>query len=254
MTATLRHETRVDVLHGVADELWERHEQGGRLRPAESEALAEACFRLGVRPDADPATALTLLARAHQVDPGNPKHPYHVGLIYLRHGRLAAALTWLTVAAESAPANHRIWAHVALAHHDLHDQSAGTAEAKEQRKRAVEITDAVRSGQDTAAPEQADTPVALVRSGECRWSGIHDINAEFGLRGPSATERARDTVAPDLELICRTRGGQARWHGGVRRPGGAVAGPWLPTRDHPAAGTHAAGGRQSRPPDARPGL
>jgi hypothetical protein len=214
MNATTRLETRPDVLQGVADGLWARHEGGQRLSPAESEALAEACFRLGVRPDADPATALTLLARAHQVDPGNPKHPYHVGLIHLRHGRPAAGLEWLTAAAESAPANHRIWAHVALAHHALHDQSAGTAEANEQQKRAGEITDAVRSGQDTAAPDQTDTPVALVRPGECRWSGINDINAESGLRGPSATERARDTVAPDLALISTLAGG---------RPGGTAA-------------------------------
>lgn len=154
MTTTVRLETRPGVLHGLADELWERYEQGRPLRPEELEALAEACFRLGVRPDAEPGAALSLLARAHPVDPVNPKHPYHIGLIHLRHGRLEAALEWLTAAAELAPANHRIWAHLSVVHQDLHEQRTGTPDyAGDQRKRAAEIVDAIRSGQDSLVPD-----------------------------------------------------------------------------------------------------
>ncbi|TYB43949.1 hypothetical protein [Actinomadura chibensis] len=214
MTTTVGLETRPEKLHAIADRLWDRFEQGHRLRPEETDALAESCFRLAVLPGTEPGQAVSLLARAHRVDPVNPKHPYHIGLIHLRHGRLDAALEWLTAAAESAPANHRIWAHLSIVHQDLHDRRRGGG-GRDPRSR--EIAAAVRAGRDdhvvlarseapddsAAPPPVPEGPVASVlRPGRCRWSGMHDIDAGFDLRRPTS-KRTRDLVAEALERTAR---------------------------------------------------
>lgn len=213
MTTTAVLENRSEVLRDLADKLWARYEQSAELSADEQEALAEACFRLAVHPGTTSGAALDLLARAHRVDPVNPKHPYHVGLIHLRHGRLAAASRWLTAAAESAPANHRIWAHLSIVHQGLHEQRVGdpTYEGEEQR-RGSEIASAVRDGRDDLVMAQ-DVPAPLLRPGECRWSGIHDISAELVLRRPAGA-RGRDVIAEDLRAIAELAD---------RRPGGVAA-------------------------------
>ncbi|MFD9637546.1 hypothetical protein [Streptomyces violascens] len=119
-------ESRPDVLWRMTGQLWADVEQQLPLTQGQLDALVEACFRIGVHPATEPAQALTLLARAHRLDNANPKHPYHVGLLYLRHGRLEAAVRWLTAAAELSPAHHRIWAHLSLAHRQL-DEAVSTA-------------------------------------------------------------------------------------------------------------------------------
>ncbi len=203
-------ESRPEVLRPVADKLLARYEQGARLSADELDALAEACFRLAVHPTTPSAEALSLLATAHRVDPDNPKHPYHVGLVHLRHGRLDAALSWLTAAAGSAPANHRVWAHLSIVHQGLHEQRAGTPSYEgEERQRAEEIASAVRAGRDL----DGAAPASLVRPGESRWSGIHDISAELVLRRPTGA-RGRDVVAEDLRRIAELAG---------RRAGGTAA-------------------------------
>jgi tetratricopeptide (TPR) repeat protein len=212
MTATAGLEHRPEMLRHLVNKLWARYEQGARLTADELEALAEACFRLAVQPATAADVALDLLAKAHHVDPVNPKHPYHVGLVHMRHGRLDAALQWLTAAAESAPANHRVWAHLSIVHQGLHEQRVGdpTYEGQE-RQRVNEIASAIREGRDDLVAAE-DVPVSLLRPGECRWSGIHDIGAELVLRRPAGS-RGRAVIAKDLqrvaELADRRRGGVA---------------------------------------------
>ncbi|TQM85307.1 hypothetical protein FHX81_7786 [Saccharothrix saharensis] len=203
-------ENRPEVLRPIADELLARYERGARLGADEPAALAEACFRLAVHPATSSDEALSLLATAHRVDPLDPRHPYHVGLIHLRHGRLDAALSWLTAAAEAAPTNHRVWAHLSIVHQGLHERRVGDPSYEgEDRQRVDEITAAVREGEDL----DGDAPSTLVRPGESRWSGIHDISAERMMRRP-AGERGRDLVAQDLRRIAEFAG---------RRGGGAAA-------------------------------
>lgn len=207
---TIALERRQEALWRIANRLQARHERGSGLRADELEALAEAWFRLAVAPSTPPDDALELLVKAHRLDPVNPKHPYHAGLVHLRHGRLDAALRWLSAAAESAPANHRVWAHLSIVHQNLHEQRLGDPDyADQERERADEIAASVREGRDDlgAAVE------AFLRPGECRWSGIHDIGAELVLRHPPGA-RGRDAVAGELHRIASLAS---------RRPGGAAA-------------------------------
>ncbi|MFD9824802.1 hypothetical protein, partial [Streptomyces violascens] len=140
-------ESRPDVLWRMTGQLWADVEQQLPLTQGQLDALVEACFRIGVHPATEPAQALTLLARAHRLDNANPKHPYHVGLLYLRHGRLEAAVRWLTAAAELSPAHHRIWAHLSLAHRQLDEARAGSdGYSAGDRSRGEAIADTFRAG------------------------------------------------------------------------------------------------------------
>ncbi|GGY00923.1 hypothetical protein GCM10010358_63590 [Streptomyces minutiscleroticus] len=206
-------ENRPDVLRRIADTLWERLERGEQLTGGQHEALVEASFRLGVHRRTEPATALELLARAHRLDPANPKHPYHAGLLYLRHGHTEPAVRWLTAAAELAPVNHRVWAHLALAYRQLDERQQGAADRTgEHRARAEAIADTIRAGRDDFGPEGERTALPLLRPGECRWSGIHDMAADGRLRGRTA-ERTRDALLDELERVAglapHRRGGTA---------------------------------------------
>jgi tetratricopeptide (TPR) repeat protein len=203
-------ENRPEVLWRALDQLWSRHEQGRPLTDPEHEALVEANFRLGVHPDTGTGTALTLLARANRLDPTNPKHPYHIGLIYLRHGRLEMAEKWLTAASALSPTNHRIWAHVSLVQRGLDEGRSGSADYDgDHRRRAEEILTAIREGRDDLDP--AAVP-PLRRPGECRWPGVHDLEVEARLRSKTS-ERTRDALAGELAELAGSanlrRGGVA---------------------------------------------
>ncbi|MFJ9112202.1 hypothetical protein [Streptomyces sp. NPDC102283] len=218
MTARGALENRPDVLRRMADGLWSDLEQGRSLTHGQWEAAVEASFRIGVHPATDPGTALRMLTRAHRADGTNPKHPYHVGLLYLRHGQPDAAVRWFTAAADLSPANHRIWAHLSLAYRGLDDQRKGVDDGH--RARAETIAAKIREGRHDFAPEgseentEATPPPALplLRPGECRWSGIHDMTADVRLRG-NTTAQTRDVLAAELEGIAerarRRRGGTA---------------------------------------------
>lgn len=205
-------ENRPDVLWRRVSWLWSRVEEGEALTEGQSEALVEACFRIGVHPGTEPATALVLLARAHRLDSQNPKHPYHVGLLYLRHGRPEAAVRWLTAAASLSPANHRIWAHLSSALKGLDERGPGADDSGDPKARAEAIAATVREGRDDFDPDAAEPALPLLRPGECRWTGIHDMQADGRLRGRTA-ERTRDAVAAELESIAELadhrRGGTA---------------------------------------------
>ncbi|WP_438295809.1 hypothetical protein [Streptomyces sp. HUAS TT7] len=206
-------ESRPDVLWRMTGQLWVDVEQQLPLTQGQLDALVEACFRIGVHPGTEPAQALTLLARAHRLDNANPKHPYHVGLLYLRHRRIEAAVRWLTAAAELSPANHRVWAHLSLAHRQLDEARTGSDGYNgDDRSRAEAIADTIRAGRDDFEPEAATPVLPLLRPGECRWSGIRDMAADGRLRGRTA-ERSRDVLAVELadiaELAGRRRGGTA---------------------------------------------
>lgn len=218
MTSRTPLENRPDVLWRMVSGLWSNLEQGLPLTQGQLDAVVEACFRIGVHPATDAATALTMLTRAHRLDGTNPKHPYHVGLLYLRHGRPEAAVRWLTAAATLSPVNHRIWAHLSLAHRVLDDQRPSVAGSDgNHRARAETIAARIREGGHDFPSEdgsEATQPPALplLRPGECRWTGIHDMAADSRLGGNTTTQ-TRDTLAAELEgiveLAGRRRGGTA---------------------------------------------
>ncbi|MET7688628.1 hypothetical protein ABZT06_11710 [Streptomyces sp. NPDC005483] len=217
MTARGRLETRPDVLWRNAAHWWSEIEQGRPVTQGQLDAVVEASFRIGVHPATDPVTALTLLARAHRLDGTNPKHPYHVGLLYLRHGLPGPAVRWLTAAATLSPVNHRVWAHLGIAHRGLDEERSGTpGYTDEHRVRADGIADTIREGRDDFGglgdPEDGPPALPLLRPGECRWSGVHDMTADSRLRGRTA-ERTRDALHAELEAVCelagRRRGGTA---------------------------------------------
>ncbi|TLQ42081.1 tetratricopeptide repeat protein [Streptomyces marianii] len=192
-------ENRPNVLWRMVDGLWSDLEAGLPLTQGQLDAVTEGFFRIGVHPATEPATALVLLVRAHRLDSANPKHPYHVGLLYLRHGRPEAAARWLTAAAALAPANHRIWAHLSLAHRQLDEDPAGRS--GDHRARAESIASTIREGRDDFDPEESVIPVLpLLRPGECRWSGILDMEADNRLRDRTTT-RTRNALAEELESI-----------------------------------------------------
>ncbi|MEU9570701.1 hypothetical protein AB0D62_12565 [Streptomyces massasporeus] len=220
MTSRRPLENRPEVLHRLADGLWSDLEQGRPLTQGQLEAAVEAAFRIGVHPATDPATALTMLTRAHRLDGTNPKHPYHVGLLYLRHGRPEAAVRWFTAAADLSPGNHRVWAHLSLAYRTMDRQGKGAD--GDHRSRAETIAAKVREGRhdflsedaEGAAPAEdgvgaeADASAAagpLLRPGACRWTGIHDMTADSRLRGNTTTQ-TRDVLAAELEGIADLSG------------------------------------------------
>ncbi|MGW6546538.1 hypothetical protein ACWGBH_27380 [Streptomyces massasporeus] len=220
MTSRRPLENRPEVLRRLADGLWSDVEQGRPLTQGQLEAAVEAAFRIGVHPATDPATALTMLTRAHRLDGTNPKHPYHVGLLYLRHGRPEAAVRWFTAAADLSPGNHRVWAHLSLAHRIMDRQGKGAD--GDHRARAETIAAKVREGRHDFLPEdaegaapvgdgegaQTDTATAarpLLRPGACRWTGIHDMTADSRLRGNTTTQ-TRDALAAELEGIAELSG------------------------------------------------
>ncbi|MEV1077568.1 hypothetical protein AB0I98_04835 [Streptomyces sp. NPDC050211] len=213
MTRRKALENRPDHLSRLVGPLWSEIDAGRPVTQGQLDAVVEAFFRIAVHPGTDPGTALTLLRRAHRLDSANPKHPYHVGLLYLRHGRPEAAVRWLTTATDLSPVNHRVWAHLGLAYRGLHEQHKDTADhTDEHRARADRITDTIREGRDDFDPEAGEPAQALLRPGECRWSGVQDLAADGGLR-ERTTERKRDTLHTELAAVSaltdRRRGGTA---------------------------------------------
>ncbi|MGI5457699.1 hypothetical protein ACQEWB_31910 [Streptomyces sp. CA-249302] len=194
-------ENRPDVLWRMVGGLWSDLEAGLPLTQGQLDAVVEGFFRIGVHPGTDPATALVLLVRAHRLDSANPKHPYHVGLLYLRHGLPEAAARWLTAAAALAPASHRVWAHLSLTHRQLDkDPASGQGGSGEHRARAESIAGTIREGREDFDPEIAGSVLPLLRPGECRWSGVLDMEADSRLRDRTTT-RTRDALAEELESI-----------------------------------------------------
>lgn len=206
-------ETRSAELERVSDALWRRLVEGRAVSDPELEALAEASFRVGVHRATEPGRALELLARARRIEPSNPKHAYHIGRIFLEHGAIGEAEAWLAHAASLAPTSHRIWVHLSLALRVRDERERGRPGYKgEHRERAEAIAAAVREGRDDVEDEGAPKP--LLRQGECRWSGVRDLDVEVGLRRKTSARR-RDELADDLEWLAETaasrRGGAARF-------------------------------------------
>jgi tetratricopeptide (TPR) repeat protein len=212
-----------DALRPVALGLWDLRARGEPLEPEEFRTLVEATFRLAVHPETAPNEALVLLRRARHLDPANPKHVYHLGLLQLRHGRLVEAAEELREAARLAPTSHRIWAHLAIVQRRLDEERIGAAGyARAFRRRAEQISDAIRDGADNPDPGP-DGPdpnphlgveaVRLDRGGECRWSGVRDLDAEERLLS-TPSERTRDWLLIELTELARLA---------PRRSGGTAA-------------------------------
>ncbi|MEV0588020.1 hypothetical protein [Nonomuraea sp. NPDC050310] len=201
-------------LRFMAEHLWELRSGGESLTPMQYEALVEAMFRIAVHPSTPVRAAIDLLFRCQSLDPGNPKFPYHLGLIELRHGRLMEASEFLLLAAERSPTSHRIWAHVAYAQRRLHEEHVGRpGYAGAFRKRAEAIYAAIMEGADVPDPGPdpgGPEPVPHVRTavprisgaGECRWSGVYDLDFEDRLQA-TPNERSRDRLAGSLEEVVR---------------------------------------------------
>lgn len=200
------------ALREVAMKLWELRCRGELLEPEELRVLAEATFRLAVHPDTEPAEALVLLRRARRLDPANPKHAYHLGLLQLRHGRLTQAAEELREAARLAPTSHRIWAHLVIVQRRLDEERVGTAGyTRAFRSRAEQISGAIRDGADNPDPGPGGpdpnphlgvAAVRLDRSGECRWSGVRDLDVEERLLS-SPSDRTLDWLLAELAELAR---------------------------------------------------
>lgn len=222
-------ESSPEKLWRLIDPIHQRFTAGQRLPAVHAETLAEAYFRIGVHPGTAPDTAVELLGHAHRLEPANPKHPYHLGLLHLRRGQPEQALQWFEAAAVRSPVNHRVRAHMSFALRELdalRQDASGYTGAD--RALSEKIAIAVRAGEDDfdlilgvaeepveggAEPDQqAAKTVALIRPGVCRWSGIRDVEAEGRLRART-TERTRDALAAELvtigDLAHRRRGGNA---------------------------------------------
>ncbi|MEV6349496.1 hypothetical protein [Actinoplanes sp. NPDC051851] len=226
-------------LRRIALGLWAAREGGAPLEPAVFGALVEATFRLAVHPSTPAGEALILLRRARRLDPADPRHVYHLGLLLLRHRRLPEAAAELREAGRLAPTSHRIWAHLAILQRRLDEERVGTAGyAGEFRRRAERITTAIRDGVDDPDPgpdgpepnpHLGVTAVRIGRAGRCRWTGVRDLDVEERLLG-TASERSRDRLLTELtelaRLTPRRRGGTGAF---------AVLGvQWL-LRGYPAA-------------------
>jgi tetratricopeptide (TPR) repeat protein len=166
MTARQALESRPEELRRLVEPLRQRLDAGKPLDAAEAEALAEAYFRIGVHRGTPPAAALDALARAHRLDPANPRHPYHLGLLHLRHGQPETAVRWLTAAAGLSPVNHRVRAHLSLAYRELDAIRRGTADHDGgDGARAERIAEAVRAGVDAFDPGPEPKPKRKPGSG-----------------------------------------------------------------------------------------
>lgn len=196
-------------LERISDSLWERWKAGKALSGAKLEVLAEASFRAAVDRGTDPRRALELLGRAHELEPSNPKHAYHIGRLCLENGVVGRAQEWLNRAAALAPTSHRIWTHLSLLLRVLDAEEPGSHEG-EHGRRAAAIAAAVKDGSDEI--EEQGVAGSLVRPSECRWTGVHDLGFEVGLRKRTSAG-SRDKLEPELEWLAeaaaRRRGGTA---------------------------------------------
>jgi tetratricopeptide (TPR) repeat protein len=216
-------------------ELRRRIERLERERPATGdddaywEALAEGCFRLAVHHSTPVHEATGLLQRAAKIDGGNPKYPYHLGRIFLLHGRLDLARKWFSVAAKLCPTSHRIWTHISLLQRELNQRfrTDQTVLQDDLRKRAEKLAEKVRTGADqvddsmlafeprkraqakkpddratvASGPATSESgeghPIAapdlrrVQNAGLCRWSGVIDLQAEQSLEGAPRQDTAR---------------------------------------------------------------
>lgn len=224
-------------------------------------ALAEACFRIGVHPETRIEDAISNLRKAIRLDSTNPRNPYHLARLYFSHGELTHASVWLKRAFAICPTSHRIWAHAALLQRELNQQfdkdskfekgslnqwarSVGEQvrdgvdvidhslmafvpptsraheeeEARHQRNRGVSGPHPSRGDANNAAasaPSDAVQPELkrFHQAGQCRWSGVHDLEAEFLISANAASKRVRDAAMPFLEkvleLSAERRGGDA---------------------------------------------
>ena len=232
----------MDRLLNDYSELRRRHDRLKELRKARGltarslEALAECSFRLGVHPKTSPQEALDLLRKAAVLEPGNPKHPYHIARLYFIHGEFDSAAEWLRVAAVRCPTSHRVWAHVALLHRELYarykvnDAYDGDALLR----LGADITGRIKEGKDEfgagllrfvpppskktidassrdgyapprPAVETEPFPEGVGRltdPGKCRWGGVVDLEMEREFQ-EGANGAGLQALLPSLEAAAR---------------------------------------------------
>jgi tetratricopeptide (TPR) repeat protein len=202
------------------------------------EAIAEGCFRLAVHRSTPVHEATGLLQRAAKIDGGNPKYPYHLGRIFLAHGRLDLAKEWFGVASRLCPTSHRIWTHISLLQRELNERfrTDQTVLTDDLRKRADSLAEQVGKGanrvdesllsfQPRKRKEAKTKSRAAVAAGpgtsesgdgkptstpnvrrfqnpkSCRWSGVIDLKAEQSLESAPT----QGTAGILLELLGQLR-------------------------------------------------
>lgn len=220
----------------AAAALRRRLDQLGARRDAEAlEAVAEGCFRLAVHPGTAAGESIDLLRRAARVDGGNPRYAYHLGRIYLRHGRLELAGEHLRAASKLCPTSHRLWIHVSLLQRELNERYRGDPQRMQDdlRKRARVLAGEVRDGADRVAADLLDLEPRFVRgdgrppandedawsearrrqdAGRCRWRGVVELLAEQDLEAEPTARAGRELAALLDEVAAvadERRGGRA---------------------------------------------
>lgn len=212
------------------------------------DALAEGCFRLSVHPSTSAREAIDLLLRALNYDGSNPRYAYHLGRVYLRHGRLDRAKTWLKKAADLCPTSHRIWSHITLLQRELNEHHRNHNEylPGDLKKRARKLAEEVRAGTDqvkeshlSMTPRLANTgqggdssvekesggtvpappqearprPVSRILGAKtCRWSGVVDLLAEDSFEAdpnPREGSTLRGLLQEADEMVASRKGGYA---------------------------------------------
>jgi hypothetical protein len=178
----------------------------------------ESGFRLAVLPETSPQEALALLSLCRRLDPLNPRYAFHTARLYFAAGELDAAREWLRAAYRLSPTSHRIWAHIVQLQWAVNQQVEGDSrfDTLALRDCADGIIAAIRSGQDTLAPEFLQlTPVES--AGE-KVRVEKERKAQRGRGSAEPDRRAREpaTPAPSASRLATPRiaGERAcRWSG-----------------------------------------
>jgi len=178
------------------------------------EALVECAFRISVHPETDGPEALDLLSECARSDGTHPRYAYHLARVYLAHGELDKAQTWIERAARQCPASHRIWSHICLLQWELNLRYSGDVRFEENalRKRANAIAESVRRGIDAMPPDSLDfqPPESLAekekRERQRRQAGM-------GKQEEKPAEETSVGEAFEAPVQGSTHPGHCRWSG-----------------------------------------
>ena len=125
---------------------------------------------------------------------------------------LAEAAEELREAARLAPTSHRIWAHLVIVQRRLDEERVAYRRIQQclpQPRRPDQRRDSDGADNPDPGPGGPDpsphlgvTAVRLDRSGECRWSGVRDLDVEQRLLG-TPSERTFDWLLTEMAELAR---------------------------------------------------
>ncbi len=180
-----------------------------------AEALAESLFRLALHPRTPVPDAIRLLLEARRIDDTNPRYSYHLARLYISLGSLETACRWLKDAVKLCPTSHRLWAHIAILHHELNDGYKGRTEYEPDglRKKADRIISKIRGKENTFEKDLLNfTPPKSLASveAEARKSD-QPAPMPSGMKGDPSK---KETSEPDAGPMNRFSGeDECRWSG-----------------------------------------